>query len=73
MKILQIKIRVLAAWNNHGGWRSQAELLALLGTPSSRKHHWLALGHRQDQLTHAPCQRDLHLELQSNPALRIPA
>ena len=23
--------------------------------------------------SHAPCQRDLHLELQSTPALRIPA
>ena len=24
MKILKVKIRVLAAWNNHGGWGSQA-------------------------------------------------
>ena len=24
MKILKVKIRVQAAWNNHGGWGSQA-------------------------------------------------
>ena len=24
MKILKVKIRVLAAWNNHGDYRSQA-------------------------------------------------